>query len=100
MELGVNSNPNIEMLDRMYNASLAKQGREPFGQNLDMLNPLASTHNSTYERTEKSDKAAIIQRNINLAPFYRDYSLQKRELLAWIKQTNLDQVKSQGEHIL
>ena len=35
------------------------------------------------------EKGAIIQRNINLAPFYRDYSKQKRELLAWITNTNI-----------
>lgn len=68
MELGVNSNPNIEMLDRMYNASL-----QQYQGNL--------TQRSSAEKDELDilsssglGQGAIIQRNINLAPFYRDYN--------------------------
>lgn len=64
MELGVNSNPNIEMLDRMYNASISQhQGyiQQMLEENFDFMN-------------QGVDKGAIIQRNITLAPFYRDYN--------------------------
>lgn len=96
MELGVHTNPNLELLDRIYNASLQKQPEDP-SQKQD--------HGHDDDEEESGDghsciKGAIIQKNINLAPFYRDYNLQKRDLLSWINQSNIDAVRMQGENIL
>ena len=90
MELGVNSNPNIEMLDRMYNASLSQQKGN-----------LSSIVDDNFDfMSHNTDKGAIIQRNINLAPFYRDYNKQKRELLSWINKTNTQSVQTQSQNLI
>jgi len=78
MKVAVSVNPNLMLLDKVFNVDFENE------QNKYELSATGGRH------------APMIQKNINVVQFYRDYDLQKKLLLSWIHHNNQECVSKQN----